>query len=44
MSVWSWLTKTRGFEWAITQQQTGEALRTVIAILHRMPICVLYIN
>jgi len=44
MSALGWLTKARGFEWAITQQQTGGALRTVIAILHRMPICGSYIN
>jgi hypothetical protein len=44
MSALSWLTKTRGFEWAITQQQTEGALRTVIAVLHRMPLCGLCLN
>jgi len=44
MRALGWLTKARGSEWAITQQQVGGASRTVIAIRHRMPICGLYIN
>jgi hypothetical protein len=43
-SALGWLTQARGFEWTITQQQTGGALRTVTAILHRTLFCGLHLN